>query len=366
MKIAILGTRGIPANYGGFETFAEELSIRLAARGHDVTVYGRSNNIKYPERAYKGVRLVILPTIPTKHLDTLAHTAISVLDAVFRRFDAALICNAANAIFAAVPRLTGTPVALNVDGIERKRKKWGWAAREFYRVSEYLATIIPNVIVTDAAVIQEYYLKQHGAPSTMIAYGTELTRLETTEVQEKLGVASRGYALYVSRLEPENNAHVVIEAYRRVQTSMPLLIVGDAPYAGDYIARLKASADPRVRFTGGIYGRGYRELQSHAFIYIHATEVGGTHPALVEGMGHGNCVIVYDAPENRETAGDCALYFNDAGTLARQIQRAIDEPELAPAMRVKARSRAERLFSWDAITDQYDRLLCGMTGRRTE
>jgi glycosyltransferase involved in cell wall biosynthesis len=213
-------------------------------------------------------------------------------------------------------------------------------------------------------VIQEYYLKRFGARSTMIAYGTDSTGVETTETQQRLGVPQRGYALYVSRLEPENNAHLVIEAYRQVRTLAPLLIVGDAPYAGDYIARLKASADERTRFTGGIYGQGYRELQSHALLYIHATEVGGTHPALVEGMGHGNCVIVYDAPENREVAGDCALYFNDVESLARQIQRAIDDPVLVADLRVKARSRAQQLFSWDAIADQYERLFEEMTHRR--
>ena len=173
MKLAILGTRGIPANYGGFETFAEELSIRLAARGHDVTVYGRSNNIRYTGKDYKGVKLVILPTIGTKHLDTVFHTFLSVFHAIPRRFEAVLICNAANAIFAAVPRITGSPVAINVDGIERKRRKWGLAGRTYYRVSEYLATLIPNVIITDAAVIREYYQQQYGVSSRMIAYGAE-------------------------------------------------------------------------------------------------------------------------------------------------------------------------------------------------
>src|SRR5205814_704527 len=150
MRIAILGTRGIPANYGGFETFAEELSTRLAARGHDVTVYGRSNNIRFPGKIYKGVKLAILPPIGTKHLDTVAHTFLSVLHAFPKRFDCILMCNAANAVFAVVPRLRATPVALNVDGIERLRKKWGPAGRAYYRISEYLATVIPNVIVTDA------------------------------------------------------------------------------------------------------------------------------------------------------------------------------------------------------------------------
>src|SRR5437773_6573626 len=154
MKLAIMGTRGIPANYGGFETFAEELSTRLVARGHDVTVYGRSNNIRYAGKIYKGVKLSVLPTIGTKYLDTIAHTFLSVFHALPNRFDVMLICNAANALFALVPRAIGTPVALNVDGVERLRKKWGPAGRSYYRISEYLATIIPNAIVTDAKVIK--------------------------------------------------------------------------------------------------------------------------------------------------------------------------------------------------------------------
>jgi glycosyltransferase involved in cell wall biosynthesis len=363
MKLAILGTRGIPANYGGFETFAEELSIRLVDRGHDVTVYGRSNNIKYTGREYKGVNLVILPTIGTKYLDTVAHTAISVLHAVPKRFDCILICNAANALFAAVPRLTATPVALNVDGIERKRKKWGLAGRTYYRVSEYLSTLIPNVIVTDAAVIRQYYMETYGAPSRMIAYGANLTREHTTAVQEKLDVRPRQYVLYVSRLEPENNAHVVVKAYERVRSYKPLLIVGDAPYAHEYIAKLKATTDSRIRFPGAIYGTGYRELQSHAYLYVHATEVGGTHPALVEAMAVGNCVVVYDTPENREVVGDCGVYYQSQTELTQQIQTLIDAPDRVEDFRLRARARAQARYSWDAITDQYENLFKEMTRR---
>lgn len=362
MKLAILGTRGIPANYGGFETFAEELSVRLAARGHDVTVYGRSNNIEYKGREYKGVRLVILPTIGTKHLDTVAHTFLSVFHAIPARFDAVLICNAANAIFAAVPRLTGSPVALNVDGIERKRRKWGFAGRTYYRVSEYLATLIPNVIITDAAVIRDYYRQQYGVSSQMIAYGADCSRQPTTDVQQRLGVKPGEYALYVSRLEPENNAHLVVQAYESVRTERPLLIVGDAPYSHDYIARLKSTTDARIRFPGAIYGVGYRELQSHAYLYVHATEVGGTHPALIEAMGAGNCVLVYDTPENREVVGDCGLFFSSASDLTTLFQKTMDDPNLVDTYRDKARARIQTNYSWDAIAAQYEKLFLDMVG----
>lgn len=357
MKLAILGTRGIPANYGGFETFAEELSTRLAGRGHDVTVYGRSNNISYPHAAYKGVKLKILPTIGTKYLDTVAHTCFSVFHVLLsQRFDCLLMCNAANAIFAAVPRLRAIPVALNVDGIERLRKKWGPAGRAYYRISEYLATVIPNVVVTDANVIRDYYLKEYGKPSVMIAYGANCERMETTATLDHLGVRPRGYFLYVSRLEPENNAHIVIEAFEKVRTDKPLLIVGDAPYAQKYIEQLRSTTDPRVRFTGAIYGAGYRELQSHAYAYIQATEVGGTHPALIEAMGVGNCIIAKDTPENREVAGDCGLFFRDVAALARQIEITLSDQALVAGFRTKAQERAKARYSWDAVTDAYEKL----------
>jgi glycosyltransferase involved in cell wall biosynthesis len=356
MKLAILGTRGIPANYGGFETFAEELSTRLAARGHDVTVYGRSNNIRYPHPTYRGVKLAILPTIGTKHLDTIAHTFLSVLHAIPQRFDCMLMCNAANAVFGIAPRLTGTPLALNVDGIERLRKKWGPSARAFYRMSERLATIIPNAVVTDADVIRDYYLKTYGAASTMIAYGAECTRVETTAVLDQLGVRPREYFLYVSRLEPENNADLVVAAFEKVETQMSLLIVGDAPYALDYIERLKSTRDSRIRFPGAIYGTGYRELQSHAHAYIQATEVGGTHPALLEAMGAGNCVIAKDTPEHQEVLGEAGLFFRDAGDLAGQMRRTLSDPALVGRLRDCAQNRVRTRYSWDSITDSYERL----------
>jgi len=361
MKIAIVGTRGIPANYGGFETLAEELSARLVERGHDVTVYCRSNNVQYRQPLYRGVRLAVLPTVGTKHLDTVTHTLLSVFHAIPKRFDCILICNAANALFAAVPRLTGSSVVLNVDGIERKRKKWGAVARAYYTVSEFLATFIPNVIVTDAGVIREYYKNVFRKSSVMIAYGADCSRLDTSHVLKTLGVTPREYFLYVSRLEPENNAHLVIAAFEKVQTAKHLLIVGNAPYAHAYIQRLKSTKDQRIHFPGGIYGTGYRELQSHAHVYIHATEVGGTHPALVEAMGAGNCILVYDTPENREVVAECGLFFHDEDTLAEHMRLTLTDSKLVEDLRAKAQARAKALYSWTAVTDAYEKLFRDVT-----
>src|SRR5271169_2025744 len=176
MRIAILGTRGIPANYGGFETFAEELSTRLALVGNTVSVYCRE---RPPESPWRGVELRYLPTIRHKYLDTLAHTFLSTLHLVFHRADVALYCNAANAIFTILPRLAGIPVALNVDGIERKRKKWNRLAKTWYLLSERLATFLPNEVVTDAQAIAGYYEERYRKSTNFIPYGAEVGKIET-------------------------------------------------------------------------------------------------------------------------------------------------------------------------------------------
>ena len=364
MRIAILGTRGIPANYGGFETFAEHLSTRLAARGHDVTVYCRAHYTSPRELEFQGVRLKVLPTIRHKYFDTIVHSFLSALHSVPRRYDAALICNAANAPFASILRLAGTPVALNVDGLEHKRKKWNSIARRYYLLAERLATILPNETVTDARVIQEYYLARYRVASTMIAYGAEVERRPDPTVR-RWRVEPNRYVLYVSRLEPENNAHLVIEAFKRVRTAHKLLIVGDAPYARDYIADLKARArrDRRIIFTGFVFGRDYRALQQNAYCYVHATEVGGTHPALLEAMGFGNCVLTLAAPENMEAIGDAGIAYADENDLAEKLQRVLRDGSLVQSYRNRAQARVQEFYDWDYVVDQYERLFAKMAGK---
>jgi len=363
MRIAILGTRGIPANYGGFETFAEHLSTRLAARGHDVTVYCRAHYVSPRELEFQGVKLKVLPTIRHKYFDTIVHTFLSALHAAPKRYDAALICNAANAPFAAILRLAGTPVALNVDGLEHKRKKWNSIARRYYLIAERLATILPTETVTDARVIQEYYRARYRTESTMIAYGAEVERRPDPLVR-RWRVEPNRYVLYVSRLEPENNAHLVIEAFKRVRTAHKLLIVGDAPYAREYINDLKARArrDRRIIFTGFVFGRDYRALQQNAYCYIHATEVGGTHPALLEAMGFGNCVLTLAAPENIEAIGDAGIAYTDENDLAEKLQRVLRDGSLVHSYRNRAQARVLEYYDWDYVVDQYERLFAKMAG----
>jgi len=361
-----MGIRGIPANYGGFETFAEELAPRLAARGHRVTVYGRSHYVssRLHNTTYKGVRLLVLPTLRHKYLDTVFHTFMTACHALSQDFDVVLMCNAANSPFALIPRLGGMKVALNVDGIERLRKKWNIMGKLYYRLGEYLATKFPHAMVADARVIQEYYRRTYGKACVMIPYGATVARVASQEVLKRFGVLPQQYLLYVSRLEPENNIHLVIKAFQRVSTDKQLVIVGDAPYSEGYKKYLRelAAGDKRIIFTGYVFDQGYKEFQSHAYAYIMAMEVGGTHPSLVEAMGFGNCVIVNGTPENIEVVGDAAVVYkkNDVDDLVSKIRQVLAEPTLVQNYQQKAPERIRQLYSWESITEDYENLFLSL------
>ncbi len=346
--------RGIPARYGGFETFAEELSVRLAQRGHRITVYGRDRWVPKGMKRYRGVTIVRLPAPRSKYLETVVHTLFSAFHAMPRRYDIIYICNSANLPAATLLRAFGRRVVLNVDGLEWQRSKWGPLGKAYYRACAWLAARMPIEIVTDARVIQDYYRSTYGRETHFFPYGTDLEPLADDGTLARLGLEPGRYVLYVSRLEPENNAHVVIEAYADVRTELTLAVVGDAPYADDYIGRIKETDDPRVRFTGAVYGDGYRVLRSHAAAYVQATEVGGTHPALVEAMGYGNAIIANDVPEHREVLGDAGLFYRSVPELSEALQCVLDDLDLAGSLRARAAARARSRFGWEMVTDRYE------------
>ena len=227
--------------------------------------------------------------------------------------------------------------------------------RGYYRLCAWLAAHLPIHLVTDARIIQDYYAWAYGRQTDYFPYGTDLEPVPDDGTLARVGLEPGRYVLYVSRLEPENNAHVVIDADARVASDLPLAIVGDAPYASEYIAGLHATADPRVRFLGAIYGGGYRVLRSmRRRTYVQATEVGGTHPALVEAMGFGNTILANDVPEHRETLGETGRYYQGSEALARELQGILDDPDAARELGHRAHERAAAIYGWDAIADAYE------------
>lgn len=397
LSIAICGIRGIPASYGGFETFAEELSVRLVERGHHVIVYGRDHCISFKGNSYRGVECRLLPAPQHKYFETPVHTFRCFIDLLRRPVDVLLVCNAANSPMVWIPRLRGMPTAVNLDGIERMRGKWNALGRAWYRLGEICSVLFATKMVADADCIQRYYLQTYGRNSELIRYGARamsprarkakitgddlsfLAEIKGENIFESLGVQPGKYLLYVSRLEPENNAHVVIAAYNRLPESVrriwPLVIVGGAPYAKSYIEGLHklaeegAAADSSdgqtgeaktggVVFAGYRYGTQYELLQQGAYVYVQATEVGGTHPALVEAMGFANCVIVNGTVENVEVVQNAGLSYakNDVAELSDLFSRCLAEPQTVLALRKAAADRADDQFDWDKITSDYERL----------
>ena len=224
---------------------------------------------------------------------------------------------------------------------------------------------MPNAIVSDAKIIERYYQKKFKKPSFYIPYGFRPEIDKNVNVLEKFGLKPNQYVLYVSRLEPENNAHRVIETFEKVKTSLNLVIVGDAPYNKEYIKALKSTKDGRIIFTGYVFGEGYRQLQSNAYFYVQATEVGGTHPALVEAMGFGNCVLANDVPEHREVLDNAGLFYHvhDVEDFATKMQYLLDHSEVIEEYRKRAKKRAREKYSWEAVTRDYENLFLKMMRR---
>ncbi|NTV78646.1 MAG: glycosyltransferase family 1 protein [Clostridiales bacterium] len=239
MKIALLGTRGIPASYSGFETCVEQLGQRLVERGHDVTVYCRSHHITYPGREYKGMRLVKLPTIASKYLDTIVHSLLSSLHALFQNYDIALYFIAGNSPVTWILRLAGTRTILNVDGLDWKREKWPPLAKKYLQFTEYLATILPTAYLTDSLQVQKFYKDKFNNEPLYIPYGSEVEILAPGETLAQYGLERGKYILFVGRLVPENCAHHLVEAFRGIDADLKCVIVGDAPYAEEYKTMLR-------------------------------------------------------------------------------------------------------------------------------
>ncbi|HEX3831778.1 MAG TPA: glycosyltransferase [Solirubrobacteraceae bacterium] len=371
MKIAILGTRGIPASYSGFETAVEQLASRLSARGHEVTVYCRPHVVDRKLSTYKGARLIHLPTIRNKYLDTLVHTFLSTLHAGRVTCpDVALFFIAGNSPLCLLTRRAGIPSLINIDGSDSDRQKWPPLAKLYLRFAERNAPRWADQAITDSDAVADLFERRYGHRIGVVPYGvTDPGPPDDGDTDgrggmlEELGLEPRKYILFVGRLEPENNPHLLVEAFSRIDRrrarGMKLAIVGGAPYAGDYIRQVRRSADPRVVFPGYVFGDGYWELQRNAYVFCAPTEVGGTHPVILEAMAAGNCVLVNDHPPNAETVGDAGIYFSGSrgvDDLTHQLGRLLDDGQLVNAYRARARRRAER-YSWDAVTERYEQLL---------
>jgi len=358
LSIALVGTRGVPARYGGFETAVEEVGSRLAARGHRVRVYCRTGNDDTRRREYRGMELVTLPAVRRRELETLSHTGTSAAHLLVRRTDVAFVFNAANAPFLPLLRLARVPVATHVDGLEWKRAKWGPRGRQYYRWAEQASVRWSDALISDAHGIADYYEREFGVPSRYIAYGAPLLDGVGDDRLTELGLEPSGYHLVVARFEKENHVLQVVEGYARSSARLPLVVVGTAPYAGEYVSAVHAAAegDARIRMLGGVWDQDLLDqLYRNAFTYLHGHSVGGTNPSLLRAIGASAPTLAFDVSFNREVLGEAGAYFTTPPDVAELVEKAEADPSGTRARGDAARARAAD-YDWDRVADEYERL----------
>lgn len=365
MHVAFIGTRGVPASYGGFETAAEEIGARLVEWGHRVTVYCRNPGQTITE--YRGMELVNLPALRKKSLETLSHSALSVHHVTRRgnRPDAAIVFNAANAPFLAKLRRSRIPTAVHMDGIEWKRAKWQGAGAKYYQWAEKKAAAEGVALIADAQGIADHLSTSYDRLSYVIPYGAPILN-PGDHLLETLRIESGGYHLVVARMEPENHVHLIVDGYRRADSRVPLVVVGDAPYADDYIAAVKKLAGHAdVRFIGGVWDQELlTQLYANARSYLHGHSVGGTNPSLLRAMGVGAPVSAFGVNFNREVTGGHARYFADADTVADAIRLDDAAPDVAARRGAAGQAYVARTYRWDDVARAYEKLLLDLRADR--
>jgi glycosyltransferase involved in cell wall biosynthesis len=357
LRVALVGTRGVPARYGGFETCVEEVGQRLAERGHSVVVYCRTVPGAAPAQdEYLGMRLVHLPAARKRSLETLSHSALSVAHLLAHRTDAAIVFNAANAPLLPALRAARIPVATHVDGLEWKRAKWGRGGQRYYRMAEALAVRWSDALIADAQGIADYYRAEFDADTELISYGAPMISPASGRLTE-LDLENRGYHLVVARFEPENHVDVIVDGYRRSDARLPLVVVGGAPYADEYTARVHGLADERVRFLGGVWDQELLDqLYANAATYLHGHSVGGTNPSLLRALGAGAATVAYDVDFNREVLAHSGRYFTTAADLAERLMEAEADP-LATSRAGRAARILARRYDWDDVAARYEDLV---------
>ncbi|GHG56623.1 glycosyl transferase [Flavimobilis marinus] len=367
MRIAMVGTRGVPAAYGGFETAIEEVGRRLADRGHDVRVYRRRVAEGAQPTEHLGMRLVTLPALRRRSLETLSHTGLSVLHLVAHRCDAAFVFNAANAPWLPVLRAARIPVATHVDGLEWKRGKWGSGGRRYYRGAEVLAARWSDALIADAQGIADYYAEELGARTTLISYGAPVQEAPAGDRLAELDLEPEGYHLVVARFEPENHVQMIVEGYAASGSRLPLVVVGSAPYADAYTRAVHAAAGGRpVRFLGGVWEPELLDqLYANAATYLHGHSVGGTNPSLLRAIGAGTATVAYDVGFNREVLREHGRYFADAAGVAREIEAA-EADSAGVRERGAALLQRARDYDWDEVADAYEALARSLVSRSTD
>ncbi len=359
MKIAILGTRGIPARYGGFETFAEKLAVGLVEHGAEVTVYCESDGQEKCSE-FRGVKLMYHSAPPYGPLQTILYD-LKCLWSARTGYDVVYMLGYGAAPFCLIPRLWGSQMWINPDGVEWLRAKWSPLAKAYFQLMEWSSVRVSDRVIADAEAIAQHLEGRHGKLKncSVIPYGCHLIEEPpASDLLSEWGIDPGDYYLVVCRLEPENHVLEIIEAVRKSKTSKQLVIVGNIAAETKYAAALRGLDHERVRFIGTVYDEAkLTALRWHCFGYLHGHSVGGTNPSLLEAMGCGNLIFAHDNPFNRETLGGDGVFFRSSKDLACAMDSVEAGVLDVGALKRGVRDRASKEYSWDSIVRRYWQLL---------
>ena len=363
MRIAYLGTMGIPARYGGFETCIEEVTTRLAKKEHEIIVYCGYRGSKPQTKLYKGVRLIFVPCLKSKFLDFPFRALFSTLDILRRNVDVVHFFGSDAWPFTLITRIMSLKTVLTLDGLVWNRSSYPMFVRKILRATAGFALYLPHVTIVDSKSVQDWYRKNFSKPPTYVPYGAniDLTAPDET-VLNKEGLGNRRYVLFVGRLVQEKGVHYLVEAFGKIGTDFKLIIIGGDPYGKEYESFLRKNARENTKFLGYVYGEDCQNLYKGAYLYVSPSDLEGTSPALLIALAFGKCVLVSDIPENIETIGDAGFSFRhgDAEDLKEKLQFLLANPSVVDTAQRKAIDRVRTHYDWDIITDRLEKIYASL------
>ena len=357
MNIAFIGGRGVVGTYSGIETYYEEVGSRLVQLGHEVTVYCRSYFT--PKVAFhRGMRVKRLPTVRTKHLETIVHSLLSTGDALFRRYDIVQFNALGSSPLAVVPRLLGTGTVVSVQGLDGERAKWGKIAQRYLQACEWTSARCPSATSVVSHHLVNYYAQYAHANIAYIPNGVTLRPPVPPNHLTAFGLGHKNYILFVGRLSPEKGCHYLIEAFKGLDTHLKLVFVGDSTYVDDYIQMLRKDESDRILFLGFRTGEILEELFSNAYFYVLPSTIEGLSISLLEAMSYGNCVVASDIPENLELVEGHGFTFRSAhpDSLKQTMAYLMQHPTLVEETGKAAKDYVQKNFTWDMIAQSTESL----------
>ena len=350
LRVAFIGGRGVVSKYSGIESYYEQVGQELARLGHEVTVYCRSY-FTPPMSEHNGMRVRRLPTLRSKHLETVVHTLLSTLDAMFSNYDVVHYHCLGPALFSFFPRLAGKKTVVTVQGLDWQRRKWGWIASHILRLGEAAAVALPNVTMVVSHTLQQYYWQRYQRQTTYIPNGADQVRRCTPRQLTKWHLRPDNYVLFLGRFSPEKNCHLLIDAFEHIRTDMKLVLAGGSSHSDAYAESLRRHQSEQVRFLPWTSGADLEELLSNAALFVLPSDLERLSLALLDAMAAGVCVLTSDIPENNEVVAGTGFTFHrgDQADLERMLDLLVRNPELRRRSASHSQKRIQSEYAWPAI-----------------